>query len=52
MKLQTIFSRFLLTGSTVSKGMAKVAWSWSECCYPKSEGGLGVRVCMTGIKQL
>lgn len=40
-KMESLCARFLWTGSTDSFHGAKVAWA--DVCYPKSEGGLGLR---------
>ena len=39
-KLQSIFTHFLWGGSSSNSKLVKVAWS--DCCTPKSEGGLGL----------
>lgn len=40
-KIQSLFVNYLWSGSCTSVKQVKV--SWHECCYPKSEGGLGLR---------
>lgn len=39
--VQGVFARYLWTGSLTSRGVYKV--SWSDCCYPKDEGGIGIK---------
>ena len=40
-KLQSLFVKFLWSGSFNATKQVKV--SWHDCCLPKSEGGLGLR---------
>lgn len=40
-RLQSLFVRFLWGGSSSNTKLVKV--SWSDCCIPKVEGGLGLR---------
>lgn len=40
-KIQRLFVKFLWGGSSANSKLVKV--SWSACCFPKSEGGLGLR---------
>lgn len=40
-QLSSLFIKFLWGGSTTSTKMVKV--SWLDCCYPKEEGGLGLK---------
>lgn len=40
-KLASYFIKFLWGGDTTSNKMAKV--SWEDCCFPKDEGGLGLK---------
>nr|XP_017239981.1 PREDICTED: uncharacterized protein LOC108212778 [Daucus carota subsp. sativus] len=40
-RLQSIFAKFLWAGNLDAKCQYKVAWS--DCCYTKDEGGLGIR---------
>ena len=39
--IESLCSRFLWSGSLEKKGIAKI--SWSTVCFPKNEGGLGLR---------
>ena len=39
-RIQTLFVKFLWGGSSDNSKMVKV--KWSDCCSPKSEGGLGL----------
>ena len=39
--LQTLFVKFLWGGNSANTRMVKV--SWSDCCFPKANGGLGLR---------
>ncbi|KAL8155888.1 hypothetical protein AgCh_001077 [Apium graveolens] len=40
-KLTSYFIKFLWGGSTTSTKMVKV--SWEDCCFPKEDGGLGLK---------
>lgn len=40
-QLSSYFTKFLWGGNTTSTKMVKVAWE--DCCFPKDEGGLGLK---------
>ena len=40
-RIQSLFAKFLWGGSLDSNCIYNVAWS--DCCFPKEEGGLGIR---------
>ena len=48
--IDDMIRRFVWSGTELKKSGAKVAWH--DVCCPKKEGGLGLKVLLTGIRLL